>query len=156
MFVATWFPALWFVVDLLSTTCALNGLYYFDRVREDFSLEIQRGVHKNRGGRVERFVKELQLASLFSRSGNLGPDWGEASPPPVSRQDVPTTLGAPVPPRNDCTWLQLFQAHFSAAFFFLTYSLYIPLTAGLLVTLKQDIPSVHPFPPATRVPSSSF
>lgn len=74
MFAAPWLPALWFVVDLFSTKCAPSGLFYFDRVREDFSLEIHRDVHKNRGWRVERFVKEIQLASLFSRSENLGPD----------------------------------------------------------------------------------
>lgn len=110
--------------------------FIFDRVREDFPLEIHWGVHqKIRHWGVERFVKDIQLASLFSRSGNLGPDQGQGLPTPSIQmgsanysqvsQPLPemTVLGSCCPRHTSLWGLFIYL-------FILTYSLYILLTAS--------------------------
>lgn len=112
MFAAPCFPALWFVVDLFSTKCASDGLFYFDPVRGDFPWRLIRESTKT-DSRVERFGEEVQLASLLYWVLKLGsrPGKGRGLPTTASRQEVYTVqLGAIAPPSNNSAWLLLSAA----------------------------------------------
>lgn len=69
------------MVDLFSTKCAPNGLFYFDLVSEDLPWRLFRvSIKKSREVRVERDFRKNLISFLIFQIRNLRSSFGKSPP----------------------------------------------------------------------------